>query len=69
MACFHSSPAPGISIWHRLDAQLCAQAAHRQGAEPVSIGQVDRGAQHPVGGQARPGSGGLAGHHVDKLTK
>ena len=64
MACFHSAPALGISIWPTMSSttpsriasllatclysdiastpELGPQAPHRQRAETVPIGQVDR---------------------------
>ncbi len=50
---------------HGLDAELGAQAAHRQGAQSLAIGHGNRRAQDPVLRQRRAG----VGFHMDKLTK
>ncbi len=49
---------------HGLDAQFGAQAAHRQGAEPVSIGQLDGGLKDPFSGQGRAGGAVLTECHT-----
>ena len=48
---------------HRFDAELGAQAAHREGVESLSIGQVDGGLQDPLFGQRSAGMGCLVEYY------
>ena len=60
---------------HRLDAQVLAEPAHRDRAEPLPVGQLDGSVEDPLAAERRRrlgGGGVVVGHHpsfgLDRIT-